>query len=224
MTTVPSFNFDAFKPTFDDAAVAAELSKRDRLQAGEHTLEILDASCKGYTEKEPTWLKFSLVLGRPGTKAEADGKFKGAQYHTVLVPTVDITYNGGLNVFGMLQSFFAGLGQRLQASNAPELIKQYFADFKGLVGMKLKVTLGYQGNYVTKIDDKWTAVDKAGKPLSLSSGNGFDSYDAAFGAASVDGIKVERYLNVTRILPGDLQEPAKKDEKKTRKPTVSFGE
>lgn len=222
--SVPSFNFDAFKPTLDDAAVAAELSKRDRLQPGEHELEILDISNRGYSEKEPTWLKFSLVLGRPGTKAEADGKFKGAIYHTTLVPTVDITYNGGLNVFGMLQGFFAGLGQRLVPSNSGELIKQYFADFGALKGMKLKVVIGYQGNHIVRRDDKFIAVDKAGNPLQLSGGNSFDNYDAAFGAAAVEGIKIERYLNVLRILPGDLQEPAKKDEKKSRKPTVSFGE
>jgi hypothetical protein len=223
MTTAPSFDFSAFKPTLDDATVSKEQNKAKWLEAGEQELEVLDVSFKGPTVKEPTWVKFSLVLGRSGTVAGPDGKFKGVVYNTVLVPTVDITYNGGLNVFGMLQSFFAGLGQRLVPSSAPTLVKQYFSDFSALKGMRLKVALGYQGAYVTRIDDKWYAMSKAGKPLELSGGNGFDSPDAATGAAAVEGIQIERFLNVLRILPGELQEPAA-GVKRGKKPVVSFDE
>lgn len=224
MTTPPSFDFSAFKPSLDDATLMIEQSKSKWLEAGEQELEILDVAFKGSTVKDSTWIKFSLVLGRPGTIAGPDGKFKGVVYSMVLVPTVDIAYNGSLNVFGMLQSFFAGLGQRLVPSNSPALIKQYFSDFSALKGMRLKVALGYHGSYVTKIDGKWTAVDKAGKPLELSSGNGFDSADAAIGAATVDGIQIERFLNVLRILPGELQEPASTGTKRGKKPVASFDE
>jgi hypothetical protein len=223
MSSMPTYNFAI---TLDDNAVEQQLSQNDRLSVGDHELEILDVKLRDPKDgaNEPTWLRFQLVLGRPGAKAGPDGKFKGAIYHTALVPTQDITYNGKVNVFGMLQSFFSALGQRLVPSNTPELVMQYFSDYTKLKGMKVKATIGYSGNYIAKIDGSWSVVDRGGKPVALD-GNSFDSYDAAFGAAAIADIKVERFMGVLRFQPGELQEPVKAEApKKGKKPTASFGE
>lgn len=222
--TMPSFNFAV---TVDDKAVAAANASRaggDWLQAGKQTLEILKVEYKGTVAKDATWMRFSLTLGKPGTKPEADGKFKGCIFHSVMVPTQDIVYQGKLGVFGMLTSFFAGLGVSLAASNVAEVITKYFANFEGLTGMKLEVDLGYNGVHIIRENDLFYVVDKAKKRVPLQTENSFQSRDAAFGQATVDGFEVKKYLEVLRVHPGDLQEPAVKEVKKTKKPVVTFDE
>lgn len=225
MTNVmPKFNFAV---TVDDKAVAAANAARsggDWLQAGKQTLEILKVEYKGTVSKDATWLRFSLTIGKPGTKPEADGKFKGCIFHSVMVPTQDIVYQGKLGVFGMLSSFMAGLGVALTASNVPEVVTKYFTDFEGLTGMKLEVDLGYNGVHIVRENDLFHVVDKTKKRVPLSTENEFQSRDAALGQAIVDGFDVKKYLDVLRVHPGALQEPVSKTKPKTKKPVVTFDE
>ncbi len=226
---MPKFNFAV---TVDDKAVKAAQDARggDWIKPGKQTLSILKVEYKGHPAKDSTWLKFNLTLGKADTKPEADGKFKGAIYHNVMVPTQDIVYDGKLNVFGMLSSFMAGLGVALTASNVAEVITKYFANFEGLTGMTLEVDLGYNGVHVVRENDLFYVVDKAKKRVPLSTGNEFDSKDAALGQAIVDGFGgpdgygIKKRLEVLRVHPGALQEPVSKTPPKTKKPVVVFDE
>lgn len=227
---MPKFNFAV---TVDDKAVKEAEEKRlngDWLRAGRQTLTILKAEYKGTVEKDPTWLKFSLTIGKADTKPEADGKFKGCIFHNLMVPTQDIVYDGKLQVFGMLSSFMAGFGVALTASNIAEVATKYFSDFQGLVGLTLDVNLDYDGVHVVKENDLFYVVGKDKKRVPLSCNNEFMSKDAALGQAIVDGFGgpkgygIKKYLDVVRVHPGPLQEPKSKAPVKTKKPVVTFDE
>ena len=224
MSSMPKFNFAVTVTDKDVQAANASKGGGDWLQAGRQKLEILKVEYKGTVQKDATWLRFSLTIGKPGTKPGDDGKYKGCIFHSVMVPTQDILYQGKLGVFGMLSSFMAGLGVSLSASNTPEVVQKYFANFEGLTGMTLDVDLGFNGVHIVRENDLFYVVDKAKKRVPLSQPNEFQSRDAALGQAIVDGFDVKKYLDVLRVHPGELQEPKTAEKPKAKKPVVTFDE
>lgn len=196
--------FEGF--SIDVTAEEVEASKKGssgpRLTPGEHELEILDAEYKAPVQADNTWLRFSLTLGFPGTKRGDNGKFKGTTFHSVMIPTVNIRYKDGLGVFNMLQGFFDGIGENLTPATVPQLIPAYFSDVKGLVGMKLKVTLGYKKPYIDYVDGKFFLKKPDG---SLLLETPFANRESAEGQCYSDAIEIQKYIEVLRVHPGDKQ-------------------
>lgn len=208
--------FGGFKLTVTQADVDKANTRTPALEPGEHTLEILDIEYKGTVAADDTWHKFMLTLGRPGTEKSPDGKFKGCVRNTVMVPSVDIHYNNKLGLFNLLVKFFDGIGEHLTVDSLEKLVARYFSDLKTLKGLKLKVVIGYKGNYVKYKDGRYSLVTREGQPLVLSAENDFGSRDAAKGQALTDNIEIQDFIEVVNILPGELQlaPPAKKSKAK----------
>ena len=200
MTEFPKF--EGFSITVTAEEVEASKTYGPRLTPGEHELEILAVSYKGPVAADNTWLRYSLIVGTPDTKAGLDGKFKGVAYHNVMVPTQDIRYKDNLNVFRMLQEFFDGLGELLDPTSVPTLIPQYFSDPKTLTGVKLKVLLGYKKPYVDFVDGKYVIKNKNGSLFNTSQANSFSARESAEGQAFTDAIELQKFIEILRIQPG----------------------
>jgi len=218
MSNFPKFGGFNISVTNEEVE-ASKKSSGPRLTPGEHELEILDVDYKGPVKADETWLRFQVILGLPGTQKNDAGKFKGASYHSVMVPTKDIRYNDKLGVFNMLQSFFDGLGEALVPTNVGELIPAYFSDPKQLTGLKLKVTLGYKKPYVDYVDGKFVIKSKDGSLYPTSVDNSFAARESAEGQAFTDNIELQKFMEVMRVHTGPKQ---KEDSKpKTKKVKAS---
>lgn len=206
-------------PTFDlstdltDEDIA-KASERVEIKHGEQDLEILAVEYKGAPQKDPTWARFSVVLGAPGTEKNAEGKFKGVVYHSVMTPTRSIKYgpDQGLFSFLSLQGFLASLGVMLSTTNL-KVIGEIFANGgSALVGKKLRGVVGYEGAYIKRNGDVYQYVDKSGKiPDKITSidgayseANSFTSGEAADGACKLAGLKASRYVSVIKFIPSEV--------------------
>lgn len=205
--------FDGFNIDVTDAEVAASKVQAPRLTPGEHVLEILATDYKGPVQADQTWLRCSLTLGLPGTVKGDNGKFKGVTFFSVMVPTVNIRYKDKLNVFNMLQAFFDGLGESLTPTTTEELMIKYFADLNTLVGMKLKVTLGFKKPYIDYSEGKFYIKNPDG---SLLVDTPFANRESAEGQCFVDTIEIQKFIEVLRVQPGPKQLDSKSKAKKAK--------
>lgn len=196
--------FDGFAidVTAEEVEASKTKSNGPRLTPGEHDLEVLDAEYKGPVQADNTWLRYSLTVGFPGTQRGDNGKFKGTTFHSVMVPTVNIRYKDKLGVFNMLQSFFDAIGENLTPSSVPQLIPAYFSDPAGLVGLKLKVTLGYKKPYIDYADKQFFIKKPDG---TLLVEGGFPNRESAEGQCFTDNIEIQKYIEVIRVHPGPKQ-------------------
>lgn len=209
--------FEGFSITVTDAEVAAsKKTAGPRIVPGDNELEILDVNYKAPVKADPTWLRYELVLGLPGTTRNEKGFYPGAVYYGVMVPTKDIRYNNKLGVFNMLQNFFDGIGEALVASNVGQLVPAYFSDPKQLTGLKLKVTTGYKKHYIDFVDGKYVIKAKDGTPAITSAPNSFAARESAEGQAFTDSIDIQKYQEVLRVHPGAKQRAV--EEKPKSKP------
>lgn len=181
---------------------ASKKSSGPRLTPGEHELEILDVEYKAPVQADNSWLRYQVVLGLPGSQRGDTGKFKGAIYHSVMVPTKDIRYNDKLGVFNMLQNFFDGIGEQLVPTNVSQLVPAYFSDPKQLTGLKLKVTLGYKKPYIDYVDGKFMIKNKDGSPYPTSVENSFANRESAEGQAFTDAIEIQKFMEVIKTHQG----------------------
>jgi hypothetical protein len=128
-----------------------------------------------------------------------------------MVPTVNIRYKDKLGVFNMLQGFFDAIGENLTPSTVPQLIPAYFSDAAGLVGLKLKVTLGYKKPYIDYVDGKFFIKKADG---SLLNETGFANRESAEGQCFSDNVEIQKYIEVLRVHPG----PKQREDKPKGKP------
>ena len=208
--------FDGFAIDVTAEEVAASKTFAPRLAPGEQVVEILDAEYKAPVQADPTWLRFSLTIGAPGTKPAEDGKFKGCTFHNVMIPTVNIRYNNKLGVFNMLQGFFDGLGESLTPTTVPQIIPAYFGDVSVLKGVKLNVVLGYKKPYISYADGKYVIKQADGSLYPTSIPNSFPSFQSAEGQCFTDAIDLQKYIEVLRVLPGEKQRAEKPKAKKAK--------
>jgi hypothetical protein len=202
MSNFPKFGGFSISVSNEEVEASKKSSGGPRLTPGEHELEILDVEYKAPVQADNTWLRYQVILGLPGTQRGDNGKFKGAIYHSTMVPTKDIRYNDKLGVFNMLQNFFDGLGEALVPSNVGELIPAYFSDPKQLTGLKLKVTLGYKKPYVDYVDGKFVIKNKDGSLYPTSADNSFATRESAEGQAFTDNIDLQKFMEVVKVHPG----------------------
>lgn len=221
MTNFPKFGGFSISVTNEEVE-ASKKSGGPRLTPGEHELEILDVEYKAPVPADNTWLRYQVILGLPGTQRGENGKFKGAVYHSTMVPTKDIRYNDKLGVFNMLQNFFDGLGEALVPSNVGELIPAYFSDPKQLTGLKLKVTLGYKKPYVDYVDGKFVIKNKDGSLYPTSVENSFANRESAEGQAFSDAIELQKFMEVTRVHAGPKQREDKPKGKSKAKASADW--
>lgn len=214
--------FEGFAIDVTEAEVTASKAQGPRLTSGEHELEILDAEYKAPVLADNTWLRFSLTLGLPGTKKADDGKFKGVTFHSVMVPTVNIRYKDKLGVFSMLQGFFDGLGESLTPTTVPTLIPAYFSDVSGLVGLKLKVILGYKKPYIDYVDKSFVIKKPDGSLYPTSTENRYPNRESAEGQAFTDSIEIQRFIEVIKVIPGEKQRADEKPKAAKRKASAEW--
>ena len=187
----------------------------------------MDAAVKGACQSDPTWFKLRLILGDKGDQVSPDGKVikadgsKGSGVHiTLLVPTANIFYNGKKNLFlfKKLQSFCAAMGEGIDSQNYYEVLPRVFGCITDLIGVEIKVRLGYEGPHVikSKEGDFWVAVDASGTPLKLSTPNQFEAIDLAKGQMVIDGIEIKPFLTAIKFYPGEAR-PAKPKKAKAKK-------
>ena len=155
MSNFPRFQGFSITVSNEEVEASKKSGGGPRLTPGEHELEILDVEYKGPVKADNTWLRYSLTLGLPGTQRGENGKFKGTTFYSVMVPTENLRYKEKLGVFNMLQSFFDAIGENLTPSSVPQLIPAYFSDPAGLVGLKIKATLGYKKPYIDYADKQF---------------------------------------------------------------------
>ncbi len=195
--------FDGFKMDVTEQELAdARKQPTARLTAGDHELEILAAELKGPVQADPSWVRVGLVLGTPGTKPGADGKFKGVIYHNLMIPTRSSRYKGEIHVFRMLQDFFDGLGENLIPDTSKAILTKYFGEGNSPVGLKIKVKLGYKKPHIDYSEGKYVIKNRDGSLLVEGS---FDTREAAEGQCFTDNIEIQRFMEVLRVYPGPKQ-------------------
>ena len=214
--TFPKFNQFAITATEADVAASKVKKQFDGLTPGDHELEVLAIKPPTPTQSNPDWFRFQIQIGKPGSTLNDKGNYKGAIFHSVMVPTKDLSFNGKNGPtffpFTMLSDFLIGFGIELNTTNAASVIPEVFAENNPLVGRKLKVKLGYKNNFIDYRAGKYVLCDKNGQPLITSAPNEFANRESAEGQSITDNFELSKFMEVLSVYPGEkpAATPAKK--------------
>jgi hypothetical protein len=197
-----AFNFanSTIKSTEDyQALVGTQKKSTSKVFApGLHEVTIGEVKVMG-DAKDPSWSKISLTLKGPGEKTIRD---------MVLVPSTDLMFKGDGKPtpvpFKTLKNFVDGLGTELTVENAGGILSTLFSNVNSLVGLNIKVKIGYKGNHISYAGKdaqgqaSYNVTLSNGSLLSDASGNtlSFADRNAAEAHLNANGIKYESFPSV----------------------------
>jgi hypothetical protein len=208
------FKMDVSKEELDAASNAAGSGGASKyLDKGNHEVEIMEAVWDGQARADETWFKLKVT-------------FKDAKDRTIrewmLIPTTSAKYGPDKKdgVFLKLQRFLNALGFVLDRDSAEKLVPSIFKDPSKLLGLKLKIDVGYRAhhvNYVSKGNftlstSKGDSVNDSttGKPVQFEDRKSAEEYCAVYNLDFSKYPDVQRYSAAsTPNKLGGLQ-PAKK--------------
>lgn len=200
---IPKFNFNnnSIKSDKDLDEKLAESGSLDKyLRAGKHEVTITGVEYVG-TAKDSRWGQFKITYMGTGEKTTQEW---------LLVPFQDAHYTGTsgketLFPFKRVQGFVKALGGKLTNSSLESTMNTYFAKpEKGLVGLNLAITVGYEGNHVDfKSKDQYVITMKDGSTLADQDGKSlvFTTRDAAVEHCEQQSVSIDKY---TRVLSYDM--------------------
>ncbi len=181
------------------AALGEKQSKHFR--PGQYEVEVTTVTHQG-PAKDSNWHKFLLTLSGVGGKEIT---------HQILVPVTDIEYttSAGKKTLFMFKKFVSAMlaltGTAVTVENLQDvLIKNFTNAEKVLLGKRLSIDVGYEGNYV-KYDGKTAEGGKrylialqTGAYVNDESGNPqiFGDYATAELRAEQLSIEISKYVNV----------------------------
>lgn len=143
---IPKFNFTGSSIKTDDEfnKQEGERSGGQYLRPGRHEVVITKVEYKG-PATDPNWGKFTLTLTGTGDKTTR---------YFIMVPFRDVMYVGksgkptGL-MYKKFKDFMGALGVNLTVDSLGAVLPTYFSrDGEALLGGKLAIELGYDGNYI----------------------------------------------------------------------------
>lgn len=146
VTEIPKFNFSGSSIKTDEEfnKQEGELSGGQYLRPGRHEVVITKVEYKG-PSKDPNWGRFTLTLTGTGDKTTK---------YFLQVPFRDVMYVSSKGkptgfMFKKFRDFMGALGIGITVDSLGEVLPTYFSKGgEALVGGKLAIELGYDGNYV----------------------------------------------------------------------------
>lgn len=145
MTKAFNFANSSVKSNADYAAQVTKTTSKSKVFApGLHEVTISEVKDMGVSS-DATWTKIGLVLNGPGEKQIRS---------MVLVPHNDVTFKGTsgkptLVPFKTLKNFVDALGTELTVENVGQVLPMLFNNSEILVGLNLKIKVGYKGSHIT---------------------------------------------------------------------------
>ena len=149
MTTaveIPKFNFSQSSIKTEDEfnKQEGEQTGGKYLRSGRHEVSISKVEYAGVA-KDPNWGKFTLTLTGTGDKTTR---------YFLMVPFRDVMYIGKSGkptgiVYKKFKDFMGALGATITVDTLGDVLPTYFSNGgDALVGLKLAIELGYDGNYI----------------------------------------------------------------------------
>lgn len=199
MTTViemPKFNFANSSIKTDDEfnKQEGEQSGGKYLRPGRHEVAITKVEYTG-PAKDPNWGKFTLTLTGTGDKTTR---------YFLMVPFRDVMYVGksgkptGL-MFKKFKDFMSALGVTISVDSLGTVLPTYFAQGgEPLVGGKLAIELGYDGNYI-----KYAGKNEDGSKryeIALKDGSVLLNKDTLQPVTFPDPASAEAYATSSQII------------------------
>lgn len=188
-------------------------------EPGTYDLKIYHSTFMGMADKDPTWMKFRILIAPDGcsTTKEVtedgreryvvtgiDGKKSKSISEFIMVPTSSVLYNKGESkrptaVFSKLRKFLTGISINITVTpESLSTLPNYFGKNDLLAGKAISCNIGYSKPYVKfEGGSTYVIVDKDGNKVVLADGeNKFTSYDLALGAALINNIPVQKFIEI----------------------------
>lgn len=182
MSKFAKFREDLAKAAADEVIPTGRVSKV--FVPGSYEVIIKDCLDKGPNRRDADWLNYEVIFEGAG----------GKQIRTWIdVPTADISSEQldgryEYSTYKKLTRFLSALG--LDPTNMSEVLTTYFEDPTKLVGMHVKVEIGYTGSYADFVKNSaGSGFQLHNKDGSLITDEIFESRDAVKAHAQQQGIK-----------------------------------